>query len=83
MRSHARNSRNRGKTCLIGDWLRTMLSVLPDTIAVFSPHYGSYAILTLLTNCRELLGPSDLSWLPPTQECGFREFANSIRSFLR
>lgn len=83
MRSHAENSRNWGKTCLRGDWLRTMLSVLPDTIAVSSSHDGSYAILILLAQCRELLGTSDVSWLPPTQECGFREFANSIRSFWR
>jgi len=32
----------------------------------------------LLANFPALPGTSDLSWLPPTQECGFREFANSI-----
>ena len=37
----------------------------------------------LLANFPALPGTSDLSWLPPTQECGFREFANSIRAFLQ
>jgi hypothetical protein len=35
----------------------------------------------LLANCPEIPGILDVLWLAPTQECAFREFANSIRSF--
>jgi hypothetical protein len=36
-----------------------------------------------LANCPEIPGIFDVSWLAPTQECAFREFANSIRPVMR
>ena len=37
----------------------------------------------LLANCPEVLGISDVSWLAPTLECAFREFAHSILPMMR
>jgi hypothetical protein len=40
---------------------------------------GLIRIWILLANCPESSGILDLSWLSPTQSCGFDEFTNSIR----
>jgi len=68
--------RFRGRPCLL-----TRMELLPvgrDLISSLAR--GPNPTRILVANCLEWPKLSDSSWLNPTQECGFYEFATSVNT---